>query len=116
MDDHDEDVFSDTISEHSIRSKGDYINLSRFTIYHSAQDLEEKMAEEDRYTDKSSQLLHTTDKGSSPHSPKPPHKLHEKNSMKKNSMKKNSIKKDSMKKNSMRRISWVLTEWVEFTW
>lgn len=47
MDDSTEDVFRDTISEGSIRSKGNYMNLSRFTIYHSAQDLEEKMMEED---------------------------------------------------------------------
>lgn len=65
MDDSAEDVFSDTISQHSVRSKGDYISLSRFTIYHSAQDLEEKMAEED--TIKMNQPLHTT---ISPKSPK----------------------------------------------
>lgn len=47
MDDSTEDVFRDTISEGSIRSKGNYMNLSRFTIYHSAQDLEEKMMDED---------------------------------------------------------------------
>lgn len=68
MDDSAEDVFSDTISQHSFRSKGDYINLSRFTIYHSAQDLEEKMAEEDNYTIKINQPLHKTTKN--PQSPK----------------------------------------------
>lgn len=47
MDDSTEDVFRDTISEGSVRSKGNYMNLSRFTIYHSAQDLEEKMMDED---------------------------------------------------------------------
>lgn len=68
MDDSAEDVFSDTISQHSFRSKGDYINLgSRFTIYHSAQDLEEKMAEEDNYTIKINQPLH---KNTNPQSPK----------------------------------------------
>lgn len=66
MDDSAEDVFSDTISQHSFRSKGDYINLSRFTIYHSAQDLEENMAE-DNYNIKINQPLH---RATNPQSPK----------------------------------------------
>lgn len=67
MDDSAEDVFSDTISQHSFRSKGDYINLSRYTIYHSAQDLGENMAEEDNYSVKINQPLH---KMTNPQSPK----------------------------------------------
>lgn len=47
MDDSTEDVFSDSISQHSGRSKGDYMNLSRFTIYHSATDLDSRTAEDD---------------------------------------------------------------------
>lgn len=76
MDDSAEDVFSDTISQHSFRSKGDYINLSRYTIYHSAQDLEENMAEDDNYTVKINQPLHkTTNPPQSPKVSKVEHEL-----------------------------------------
>uniref|UniRef100_A0A1B6ED36 Anoctamin n=1 Tax=Clastoptera arizonana TaxID=38151 RepID=A0A1B6ED36_9HEMI len=70
MDDSLEDVYSDTISQHSGRSKGDYMNLSRFTIYHSATDLDSRMGED------SIDLVNDSNpssprRDSEPHSPKP---------------------------------------------
>lgn len=68
MEDSQEDIFCDTISQGSVRNKRDYINLSRYTIYHSAEDLHDKMAEEEAIIDRA---IHNANQ-SSASSPKSP--------------------------------------------